>query len=163
YPSKASASGTPDKGFIYNWQEDRWSRFEIALEMLHTALSQSGKTLEQLDPFGTLEQLQFSLDDPFWIGAGRPSLAGFTTAHKIALFNGQYMPFTVDTGEIEPTPGYRAQINGLRSVIEGNATVTVQIGHRGDTADDVTWSPSSSKNAFGYHPTLVNDQYMRVR
>ena len=159
YPSTASADGTPDKGLIYNWPDNKWARLEQPLEIIHSAVSQAGFTLDQLDVFGSLDSLSRSLDSAFWVGAGRPSLAGFSVDHKIGFFNGQFMAATVDTTELQPSPGYRSQINYLRPMIEGDPLPTIQIGHRSRLTDAVAWESAVAMNDFGVCPVLVNDRH----
>lgn len=166
YPSKSSTSGTPDKGLLYSWRYDRWARFEAQLEMIHTALSQAGFTLDQLDVFGPFKNLPFSLDSPFWVGAGRPSLAGFSTAHKLGLFSGANMAATVDTQEAQIFPGYKAKVRSVRPMIEGSdgATMpTVRIGGRDRLTDAVIFGAPSTMNAYGTCPLQDAHRYQRAR
>src|SRR5262249_20404284 len=81
YPANGS-NGTPNRLLIYNWRTARWSRAEVACELVYGGVSQQGYTLEQLDPFGSLETLAYSLDSSFWTGPVSLLLFGFDTSHR---------------------------------------------------------------------------------
>jgi hypothetical protein len=81
YPASGS-SGTPNRLLIYNWHTKRWTRAVMECEIVFNGVSQQSYTLEQLDAFGTLETLPFSLDSSYWSGAVSLLLFGFDTTHK---------------------------------------------------------------------------------
>ena len=67
YPANGS-NGTPNRLLIYNWHTERWTRAILNCELVFGGVSQQAYTLEQLDPFGTLETLPYSLDSSYWTG-----------------------------------------------------------------------------------------------
>lgn len=163
YPGEGNDNGTPNKLLIYNWDVDRWSRAEVELERLHTAATQSGYTLDQLDTVSaSLDALPFSLDSRVWTGAGRLLLAGFNTAHKIGFFNGDNLDATVDTTEAQLIPERRALVTGFRPMVQGG-TVTAQLGTRNLQSESVTWGAEIAVNAFGMCNARSNARYHRAR
>jgi hypothetical protein len=64
FPDTSASGGNPNHVFIYNWSVDRWAHVQPgALDMIFSAATQQGFTLEQLDSVSpTLEGLPFSLD-----------------------------------------------------------------------------------------------------
>jgi len=61
----SSTNTTPDKALIYNWQYNEWTKADLSTEIVSNAFAQ-GLTLEQLDSYGTLDSLPFSLDSRVW-------------------------------------------------------------------------------------------------
>ena len=164
YPSTQSASGLPDKALLYNWQLDRWSEIGplggALLETIFWALS-PGYTLEGLDAVGNLDTLKFSLDSRVWTG-GTPLLAGFDQLHRMNFFNGPPLPATVDTIELQPSPGVRSTIFGVRPLVDG-ATPSVAIGVRNRLEDPVVFGNPVAIDATGKCPQRANGRYVRAR
>lgn len=59
----------------------RWSQGEVNTELVLRTLSQ-GFTLDQLDSFGNLDALAYSLDSRAWTG-GEFKLGAFDTSHRL--------------------------------------------------------------------------------
>ena len=80
YPGPQSSAGAPNRILAFNYDVGRWSRLEQDTEIMVRALA-TGYTLEQLDAFGTLETLPFSLDiePPSAAGGGESWLARLST------------------------------------------------------------------------------------
>lgn len=79
----------------YDWQLDRWCySTEAPLELLSAATT--GYTLEDLDAFGTLETLPFSLDSEVWKG-GLLGFAGFAEDNSMGFFDGPTLEAVLET------------------------------------------------------------------
>src|SRR5262249_59916595 len=87
---------------IYNWRTERWARATVSCELIFGGVSQQGYTLEQLDPFGTVDTLPYSLDSSFWTGKVSLLLFAFDTGHKSGSFSGPALAPPVETGEFKP-------------------------------------------------------------
>ena len=87
YPANGS-NGTPNRLLIYNWHTGRWTRAILDCELVFGGVSQQAYTLEQLDPFGTLETLPYSLDSSYWTGTLSLLLFAFDTSHRSGSFSG---------------------------------------------------------------------------
>ena len=70
FPDTSAAGGNPNHVFIYNWSVDRWAHVQPgALDMIFSAATQQGFTLEQLDGVSpSVDALPFSLDSTIWTG-----------------------------------------------------------------------------------------------
>ena len=66
----------------------------------------------------------------------------------------------VETSELEPFPGLRANITGIRPIVDAAATVTVKTRER--LADTETESSSSSMVASGMNPVRKSGRYIRA-
>lgn len=163
YPSTASTSGEPDSVLIYNYEEGRWSHAEQAAQLIFSSKT-TGYTLDQLDSVSaSLDDLSPSLDSSFWTG-GNPSLGGITADNKYAVFGGSALDATFVTGEKSMNPGGRTMVDGVKPLITGNPTVTVEVGSREDQSDAVTWSTAVTANSrTGIANFRVDDFYHRAR
>lgn len=104
---------------IYSWQEQRWSYAKLSTHWLVPTVT-AGVTLEGLDalyPSG-LESVPYSLDSSQFVGASR-KLAAFvdgSTGSDLGTFTGPPMAAAWETTEIQPVPGRRVFIHGVRPV-----------------------------------------------
>lgn len=165
YPGAGNASGTPNKGLMYHWPTQRWARFEQQVEMIYSAQSQSGYTLDSLDSVNTsIDALPYSLDSVNFTGTGRLQLSAFDTTHKSGFFSGSNMAATVDTNEFQPAPGQRTVITALRPLVDGTSlTATVRPITRNLQSQAVTVGSAISLNSLGIANMRTNARYHRFR
>ncbi|HEY6983868.1 hypothetical protein [Reyranella sp.] len=161
YPANGSA-GTPNRLLIYNWRTARWSRALQACELVYSGVAQQSRTLEQLDAFGTLETLPFSLDSSYWTGVTSLLLFGFDTAHRAGAFNGAVMPATVETAELSPGDGRRMTLRGCRPLIDGGAPA-LAAGVRESQQAIVSYTPFVALTGAGLAPLRRSGRYFRLR
>jgi hypothetical protein len=162
YPANGSG-GVPNRLLIYNWRAGRWSHANVDCELVFGGVSQQGYTLEQLDSFGTLDTLAYSLDSSYWTGAVSLLLFGFDTAHRSGSFSGGTLAATVETAEFAPGQGTRAVIRGCRPLIDGGAP-QIQLGARETQQQaSVTYGPAVGLTPAGLAPVLQSGRYFRVR
>lgn len=161
YPASGS-SGTPNRLLIYNWFTERWTRVLVDCEIIFSGATQTSYTLEQLDTFGTLETLPFSLDSSFWVGTLSLLLFGFYTDHKSGAFSGATLEATVETGEFNPGNGKRSIVRSCRPLIDGG-TPTVAIGGRETQQASVAYGSAVGLTPAGMAPLYQSGRYFRVR
>ena len=162
YPGPQNSGGTPNRALVYNYGLGRWAKIDAqSVECMVRAMT-TGYTLDQLDPFGTLETLPFSLDSRAWTG-GRLNLAAFGTDHKLALFSGAALAATMDTTEGQLNPVGKAHINRIWPLIDTSAA-QITIGARDRLADAVSWgSATSMTSTTGSCPARSTAMYHRGR
>lgn len=161
YPANGS-NGTPNRLLIYNWTTQRWSRAIVECEIVFNGVSQQSYTLEQLDDFGTLETLPYSLDSSFWSGALSLLLFGFDTAHKSGSFSGGTLEATVETGEFNPGKGNRSIVRSCRPLIDGGSPM-IAIGARETQQASVAYGAAVGVTPAGLAPLYASGRYFRVR
>jgi hypothetical protein len=161
YPGSGNSGGTPNKILVFNWELGRWGYGEQALEILLQSRA-FGYTLDQLDPFGTLETLPFPLDSRVWTGNGRFLLSAMDTDHKLATFSGANMAASIDTAEAQIFPGQRAFVSGIKPITD-SAAATVAAGTRALLGDSVTYGSDTSMDATGVCPMRSEGRYHRAR
>ena len=162
YPGTGNTAGTPNKLIVYNWTTQRWSYVEIETETL-VQMQSYGYTLEDLDAFGDLDTLPFSLDSRVWNG-GSFALGLFSTDHKLAYMAGTALSAVIETGEVQFFPGRKSLLCCARPIVEGSsATATVQIGTRDTLSGSVSWTSAASLSADGKASVRAGARYHRIR
>lgn len=161
YPG-AGSSGGPNRLLIYNWRAERWSRADIACEMVFGGASQDARTLEQLDAFGPLHDLPYSLDSSYWAGPLSLLLFGFDARHRSGSFSGPTLEARLETGEFNPAGAQRAVLRGLRPLVDGGPP-GVQVGARETQQDNVAYGTPVGLTPAGLAPVYASGRYFRVR
>jgi hypothetical protein len=121
YPGPGSSSGTPNRMISYNWLTKKWAPADIDAEWIYPGMGQ-GYTLEELDEFGSLDDLGDSLDSRRW-AEGSLQMTIFDTAHKQASFSGDTLAATLTTSEKQFAEGRRAIVTGATPIIDGSAAM----------------------------------------
>jgi hypothetical protein len=130
--------------------------------MIYSGATQQAWTLEDLDAFGTLEAVPFSLDSSYWTGVRQLLLAGFYTDHKSGTFSGANAAVTIDTQETQPIMGRRARILSARPLVDGGSP-QLAVGTRATQQAMVNWSTARSMTGDGRAPLRAEGRYARFR
>ena len=161
YPGSGSVSGLCNKIIIYNIVRRKWSFVEVDTEALPRFAS-DGYTLEELDSINAdLDALTPSLDSRVWTG-GDQTLAAFDSSHRLATFSGTAMDATVETLETQHFRGSRANVTGVRPLVDGG-TATVTVGSRNLLSASRTYGSAASANSSGVCPVRSNARYHLYR
>lgn len=161
--STTASTGLFDRLLGYNWDVNRWCYIDLTSAKIEwfSGTATIGYTLEELDAFGTLDTLAYSLDSEAWVG-GVPRFGVFNSSHQLAYMTGNNMAATVETPEIEPALGKKAFVRNVRPLVDatlGAATV----GVRERQADSVTYKTAVTMNALGECPQRYTGRFVRVR
>lgn len=164
YPS-SSGGGSPDTLFKYHWPTGKASLSRVNHEIIYSAATQSGYTLDGLDSISaSIDALPHSLDSRIWTGSGRLLLSGFDTLHQAGFFSGSNLEATIETGDAQLTPGRRSLLRRLRPIIQGSSvTPSVVVRSRNNMHESLSDSAPVSINANGICPFRVNARYHRAR
>ncbi len=163
YPGPQNDDGTPNRILVYHYALNQFSKIEDQeVERMVSRALTTGYTLEELDPFGTLETLPFSLDSRAWTG-GRLNLAAFDTTHKLAFFSGAPLAATMDSTEANLNDMGLAYVSRVWPMVDVDAAL-VSVGKRNRLADPVDWGTSSTMTATtGSCPVRSTGVYHRAR
>ena len=164
YPGSGNTNGNCNKILVYNWQCKKWTLVSEDVEMLvrHISTGYSMDGAGGLDSVsGSLDALPASLDDPIWAG-GLINIASFNTSHVLSLFTGTAKAATVDTKEVEHSPGRRSKLLRVRPLVDG-ITTSIAVGYRNDTADTVAFKTAVPQNSTGDCPVRSDARYHRYR
>ena len=162
YPSASNTTNTTgicDRIIIYNYATKKWS---LAKCNASTIFSQfiGAYTVELMDIISeNLENINASLDTDFWSG-GQMLLGAINENYKASIFSGTANECEVETAEIEPFPGLRANITGIRPIVDATATLTVKARER--LADTESETSSVSMRDSGINPVRKSGRYIRA-
>ena len=152
-----------DRMLCYNWDINRASYIDLTTAPIEALVDTAtiGYTLDELDQFGTLDTLPYSLDSEAWVG-GSPRFGVFDSSHQLAYFTGNNMAVTVETPEVEPIPGSRVFIRNSRPLVDG-AGGSVALSLRERTVDATTLKTAVAMNAMGECPQRYTGRYVKAR
>jgi hypothetical protein len=122
----STSSAVPDKLLIFNFQTNTWSSGTTTASRIASS-SSPAFTLDGLDVFGTLEQIDSSFDDRVWLG-GKMQFAGVRDA-KIITFSGEPMIATIETGDIE-VPGSTSAITMAKPIVDNGSGNVALVSRR---------------------------------
>ena len=164
FPGSGNVAGAPNKLYIYNMIDQRWSEADIDTEIV-VRLTTQGFTLETLDTIGTdiddSSIFPFSFDSRVYTG-GQIKLGAFDTAHKLAFFDGANLAATLETTEIQPATGRRSGVTSVRPLVDGG-TITAAMASRATLQESVAFGAASAINANGECPLRSEGRYHRAR
>ena len=106
-----------------------------------------------------LEDINAALDTDFWNG-GQMFLGAIDQNFKAAIFSGNSNECEIETSELEPFPGLRANVTGVRPIVDAVSTLTIKTRER--IADDETASSTVTQNASGLNPVRKSGRYIRA-
>lgn len=145
----------------WHWQLNRWCRADAAPIVLVSAVS-IGAVLNDLDSYGTLDQINIPLDSRLFKG-GRITFGAFTAANKLALFAGSPAAATMETSSTELIPDSGAFVSGAKN--KGDAAdYTMQVGSMMVADGTPAWSSANTRsNRTGLVPFRSDAKYHRFR
>ena len=162
YPSTANATNTTgicDKIIIYNYATQKWSLADASASTIFSQFV-GAFTVELMDIISeNLENINAALDTDYWSG-GQMLLGGIDSDYKAAIFSGTANECEIETSELEPFPGLRTNIIGVRPIVDATATLTVKTRER--LADSETASSSVSMTTSGINPVRQSGRYVRA-
>ena len=162
YPSVNNTSNTTgicDRIIIYNYATQKWS---LAKANASTIFSQfvGTFTVELMDIISeNLENISAALDTDYWSG-GQMFLGAINSDYKAAIFSGTANECEVETAELELFPGLRANVTGVRPIVDATATLTVKARER--LADTESSTSSVSMRDSGINPVRKSGRYIRA-
>ena len=126
-----------------------------------------GYTLEQLANISSsIEDLPGSLDDSLFVGGEYLLAAG--KDKKIGMFNGSRLEATIETQELEVSPGKSSLVTQVQPYVDffnvgTTPTVTAAIQSRNRHLDGADFSTASSVNADNFIPVRSNGRFHKLK
>lgn len=113
FPDNGCPHNIHNRLLIYNYIVDKWSYAKLNTEFLFEDYAR-GMTLEDLDVYGSLEDVPFSLDSS---GLKNRSLgiSAFDMEHTLSRFSGDALEAVIDTAEVG---GQRVFMHGIRPLVD---------------------------------------------
>ena len=161
YPGSGSG-GSPNKLIVYNWELNRWSQGDAAVELIFRSLSE-GYNLDNAGGLGwDVDSSPFGPDSRVWTG-GRIVLSAFNTDHELSYFTGANLAATLETGEFADTDtGRRIFVNGVRPLVDGG-TITAALKTRDTPQSATSTTTATSAGDDGICPQRVSCRYARAQ
>ena len=160
YVSKDTGGNMPDRILIYNWETKEFSKINIKTTAFVQFIT-SRVSLDDLDAFGTMETLPFSLDSPFWSG-GNVILGIFGSDARLSNLTGPFLEALLETADAQLNPSGRTYISGITPVIDAPA-VFVKIGFRERIGDNIQFTKEEGLESTGQVPLIASGRYLRAR
>ena len=162
YPSKnnpGNTTGICDRLLIYNYVTQKWSIANVKASQIFEQFV-TINTVELMDLLSeNLDEINISLDTPYWT-TGHLRLGAIDENFKAAIFSGTNLEAELETREQELFPGLRANVTGIRPIVDASANVTIKT--RDKLADAVTTSATSTTNTTGISPVRQSGRYFRA-
>ena len=161
YPSKdnPNTTGVCDKLLIYNYITQKWSVAKVKASQIFKQFVVAN-TVELMDIISeNLDDINISLDTAYWT-TGHLYLGAIDENFKAAIFSGKTLEAELETKEQEIFPGLRANVTGIRPIVDAVANVTIKTRDR--LVDNVVTSSSSTMNDTGINPVRQSGRYFRA-
>ena len=155
-----SATIFANQMLCYDWVLQEWSHAPINSRGLLSFVNPS-YTLEDLNAFGTLDALPYSLDSSYWIGKLRnPGYIG--TDNAIYTMSGASLNALIETADFQPIAGGRAFVNGATLDTDASAA-TLQVGVRERLPNAINWGAEVAMETTGACGAFTEGRYARAR
>ncbi|KWV45671.1 hypothetical protein AS026_15815 [Rhizobium altiplani] len=171
YSSNDAIDGTPDKMLIYNYAIGEFTEADSEVDFIYNSVTLPW-TIEQLDQFGTIENMPAPFDSPTWAG-GNSQLAGITVSGAVYLFTGDNKTGTIETSEqfllqqlqamYQGVKGDRTVVVRVRPIFDGVGSATARVGSRLLSNSEVVWSQMAAPNESGWCTIRQQGRFHRVR
>lgn len=145
YQSAANGSATVFTDMlIYDIRLDEFIESDQSTAAIFQ-LATPGYTLEDLDQFGALDSLPYSLDDRAWFG-GEPQFGGVTADGKIGFFNGANLEAVAETST--NSLSVSSLVNSARPVTD-DASALLSLGVRDNLYTAPTYTTEAAIQPSG--------------
>lgn len=168
FVSKSSITGKPDTILCFNYAANEWSTADATTHFIFNAVSLP-TVIDQLDEYGTLDDVPASFDDPLWSG-GKAMLWGMDEDGAVYSFSGTTLDLIVETPEYQLSRMVSdkgedvARVDACRPLFEGDGVARVQVGSRNLPNTGLSWSPLSEAHPeTGFCYLRSQSRYQRFR
>jgi hypothetical protein len=158
FPGSGSTGGVPNKLYLFDWVNNRWSSVDMDVQFVLRTLTQ-GYTLDGLDAVGNLDALPYSLDSRAWV-SGDLRLSAFDTDNKLNFFDGSNLAATIETALRDI--GMRSKVQGFRPLVDGG-TVTGAVASKAKLTDTASFATAVAENSNGYCPQISEGRYHKFQ
>lgn len=158
YPS--SSSSTPDKILAYNYADKKWTRAEMACNLLFPSVG-IATSLDAMDAtYASIEDVTPPFDSRYWQG-GDLKAGGFST-NALADFTGTALTAVLEGTEVMLNEGGVCRIMSVFPVTDG-VDVSVSVGTRDTLAGSVVYGPETSAGRTGWAAQRATGRFHRIR
>ena len=160
-------SGLFNRCIIFNWELSRWSLIELTatpVEWVQSiSYSTAGYNLDQLDPFGSLEELKNFRSTASCGPAAIRRLLGLTATTGRISSPARAWRRRSETTEGQLFPDRRARITGARPLHDAAVGASIAIGTREMLRQPVVYQGAVPENILGNCPQRCTGRYVRFQ
>ncbi len=160
YVSNDNVTSIPDRILVYNWETKEFGKVHLRTHAFVQYITERF-SLDELDVFGTMETLLFSLDSPFWSG-GNTILGIYGDDDFLSGLTGNILEATFETSDGQLTPDGRSHLSGVTPIINASQ-IFARAGFREKISDVVTFTPEEALESTGQIPLNASGRYMRLK
>lgn len=165
FPESGNSSAIYTRCLCFDIATGNWTHADINASYIFPG-AVAGYTADTIDTLlaslgYTLETAPFSFDARFLAG-GSPVLAIFDDEFKLAFFTGDALAATLETADIQLTPGMRSLVRGCRPVTDAT-DATIAIGSKERVQGTITVGAPSTMNIYGWAPLRSSGRFHRFR
>jgi len=161
YPGAGNVSGKPNKFLIFNYELGRWSSASYDSDMVASGFN-LGYTLEQLDTITpSLDALGSVSLDSRSISGGDNQIFVFD-GFQPGVMTGGHVAATFDSMEKQLIPGSRADVMGVKPLVDGG-TITVQTSGRETQQAAISFDTAATLRADGVADARSGGFFHRFR
>lgn len=153
--------GTPGRIIIYNWVLKRATVIQCDVKGLFTAYT-AATSLDALDAiYGDLDSVTVSLDDASLQG-GSPLLMVANAANALGSLTGDNLEATFEMKNVEPSPGRRSRMRGLR-LVSDTPDASATLDSRLAASDAESLRSTGLMRSNGKLPIRANGRYNTLK
>jgi hypothetical protein len=116
-----------DQTLIYNWVLDRWTVTSLTATIIFPGFTRDIALDELTTPYPVLDNVPYSLDDPFFKG-GDPRFYVIDASNNLGTLTGGNMAAVLSMAGLELANGRDARIRMVRPLSDIDSGVTVDVG-----------------------------------
>jgi hypothetical protein len=158
YPRLSASGDTLNRVLIYDWTLDEATTADVTVKSMAQLLSQ-GVSLDDLDTYGDIDTLAFSLDSSVWQG-GAALLGLYGTDNKLSYFTGSPQAASWTTNDMRVRN--RSIVKGVRPHIE-TSDVQASVAAREAEHETPTFGVLESCDETGNISTWASGNFARIK
>ncbi len=145
----------------WDWQLDRWCYADNNVTEM-VALVTPGVSWDGLDDlYASIDDVDIPFDSALFLG-GSPRFGAFDTSNRLGFFTGASRAATLETADVQLTPGQRTFLRELHALTDGtNFTIKVAVSDRAGGAR--TWGSAVSPTSAGVCFYRADGRFHRAR
>lgn len=145
----------------YHWQLDEWFPSDQNVVGLLAAAT-PGYSLDDLNAFGTMDTLPYSLDSRFWKGGIR-GFAGFNSSYEFGFFDGDNLEAIIESPELQLNYPRRAILDRIGVQID-TTDFSVAVASRETLSESLTYGAyAAPETGTQWVSNQASGRYHRIR
>lgn len=163
YPGSGNTSGTPNKVLIFNWATRAFSEASPGNLDLMTRYAAPPASMDADPQDDTTFDVAGTSLDTRQTNFAALTLAGYDQAtRKVGTFTGANLVGTLESGDIELSPGGRSLLTSVRPLVHGTKA-QIEIAAQDTLDESISYGPKRRPARDGACKDRANGRYHRIR